>query len=174
MQKLEIERKFLLKSIPNKKPDDVIDVKQYYWKNKDNIWERARTYHSDIIGDRYVHTIKKSVSKGVSLEDEKDITKEEFDQFVNICSKDSENSLYIKKKRYIFNEKKLKWEVDVFKNGYKMIIAEIELPRKRYHLVIPDYISEVKLLEVTYLKQFSSRALAMSLTDKDKFKRNGR
>ena len=44
--KLEIERKFLVKSLPTKKVDDVFKIEQFYLKNSEGIWERARTYHS--------------------------------------------------------------------------------------------------------------------------------
>jgi CYTH domain-containing protein len=167
---IEIERKFLLKAMPVKDPDDIISIVQYYWKNEDNIWERSRTYHSDINGDSYIHTIKRTISRGISSEDEKDITKDEFDNFVSRCLSDP-NSRVITKERYIYKDKKLKWEVDVFKNGYKLIIAEIEIPKKRFRLQIPGFIKEVMLMEVTHLKEFSSRALSVTLSDKNRFKK---
>jgi CYTH domain-containing protein len=165
MPQIEIERKFLLKSLPNKTPDEIIEIGQYYWKNKSNIWERARTYHSNINGDSYIHTIKKSVSKGVNLEDEKSLTKHEFESFVNRCFEDVENSKYITKERLIYKDGPLKWEVDVFENGYKLIIAEIEIPKKTYKITIPDFMSEVILMEVTNLKQFSNRSLSININE---------
>lgn len=158
---LEIERKFLLKTLPDKNPDDIIIIDQYYYRNKKGIWERARTYHSDKYGDKYIHTIKKSISKSVNIEDEKELTKSEYDDFVNICKSDT-NSKFIVKNRYVYNESDVKWEVDVF-NGYSLIIAEVEIPKKNYKLFIPNYIKDVLLLEVTGLKQFSNRNLSINL-----------
>ena len=97
---LEIERKFLLKALPVRPPDDILSIDQYYWKNKHGIWERARTYHSDTTGDRYIHTIKKTVNKFVNMETEKDLSKEEFDAFTKVCLSES-TSKFINKKRYI-------------------------------------------------------------------------
>jgi CYTH domain-containing protein len=160
---LEIERKFILKSLPNIKEDDILEIEQFYFKNKSGIWERARTYHSEKTGDKYVHTIKKSVSKGVNYEDEYEMTKDEFLEFKNICFTKGIESKHISKERWIYKVGNLKWEVDKFKSGYHLIIAEIEVPTKKYKLIIPDFIQEVKLLEVTGLKQFSNRALSLNI-----------
>lgn len=161
--KLEIERKFLLKSMPNKKADDIFSIDQYYFKNKSDIWERARTYHSDISGDTYIHTIKTSVSKGINIEDEREMTLEEFLEFKRKCESREGESRHICKERHVFNEGNLKWEVDVFKSGYNLIIAEIEIPKKTFKITFPDYISEVLLLEVTGLKQFSNKSLSLKI-----------
>lgn len=160
--KLEIERKFLLKSLPNKKEDDILSIDQYYLK-RSNIWERARTYHSDINGDSYIHTIKKTISKGVNTEDEKEITKEEFEDFKNKCLSKEYESKFIKKERFIYKYGDLKWEVDKFGSGYTLIVAEIEIPTKSYHIVFPDYMKDVILLEVTGIKKFSNRDLSIKI-----------
>jgi len=157
--KLEIEKKFLLKAIPAKTPDEIIEIFQWYFKNSDGIWERARSCYSDKQGMYFVHTIKKNVSKGVNLEDEKLITNEEFNLFVEKCK--SANSRYISKERLVFNiDNNLKWEVDVFNNGHHLIIAELEIPSEDYKYEIPDFINDKMLLEVTGLKQFSNKNLS--------------
>lgn len=158
--KLEIERKFLLKAMPSKSPDDVYVIDQYYLKNKSGVWERARTYHSEISGDMYIHTIKKTISKGVNIEDEKELTKEEFEIFKNKCLSGEYESRFITKERHIYKEGDLKWEVDKFGSGYNLIVAEIEIPKKTFKITFPEYISEVLLLEVTGIKQFSNRSLS--------------
>ncbi len=117
--KLEIERKFLLKAIPDRKYDDKFEINQYYWKNKSGIWERARTYHSEITGDSYIHTIKKSISKSVNIEDEKELTKSQFEEFESRCLENPNISKFISKERFVYNQNDLKWEVDNFDNGYK-------------------------------------------------------
>lgn len=163
MEKLEIERKFLLKSLPQIKEDDIFQIEQYYLKNKNGIWERARTYHSEISGDCYIHTIKRSISKGVNMEDEFEMTKDEFEKFKDMCLSKKFDSRHISKERWIYKYGDLKWEVDKFNSGYNLIIAEIELPTKKYRISFPDYINDVKLLEVTGLKQFSNRALSLKV-----------
>jgi len=68
--KLEIERKFLLKSLPKINPLQSVDIDQYYFKNSSSIWERARTWKTSDDEIKYIHTVKKNVSKGVNIEDE--------------------------------------------------------------------------------------------------------
>ena len=161
--KLEIERKFLLKAMPSKSPDDIFTIDQYYLKNKSGVWERARTYHSEISGDTYIHTIKKNVSKGINIEDEKELTKEQFEEFKDKCLSGKHEARFIQKERHVYKEGELKWEVDKFGSGYNLIVAEIEIPKKTFKITFPDYISNVLLLEVTELKQFSNRSLSMKI-----------
>lgn len=161
--KLEIERKFLLKSMPDINPDEIVRIEQWYWKNKNGIWERARTWFSNTDGNRWIHTIKKTISKGVNLEDEKDITEEEFNEFVKICELNKSNSRYISKERHVYKDGNLKWEVDKFNNGYNLVVAEIEIPKKNFNIKFPNYIKEYILLEVTGMKQFSNRNLSLKL-----------
>ena len=163
MLNLEIERKFLLKSLPNIEADEIIKIDQYYLKNEEGIWERARTYHSDVNGDFWIHTVKKSLSKGVNIEDEYHMSEKQYDEFVKKCKSGKYESRFIQKERHIFKDGDLKWEVDNFLSGYKLVIAELEIPKKRFKIQFPDFISEVLLLEVTGLKQFSNRSLSLTI-----------
>jgi CYTH domain-containing protein len=160
--KIEIERKFLLKSIPEVKPDEVIEIFQWYRKNSKEIWERARSCYSDKNGFYFVHTIKKTIGKGINEEDEKFITSDEFNKFVEKCKKDKSQSRYISKERLVYQQGDLKWEVDVFNNGHHLIVAEIEIPTVDYEIEIPVFIKDKLLMEVTGLKQFSNKNLSNS------------
>ena len=161
--KLEIERKFLLKSLPNIKFDQAVKIDQYYFKNSSGIWERARTWDSSNGDFKFIHTIKKSVSKGVNIEDEYEMSKSEFKEFKNKCFSGKFEARFIEKVRYIYNDSPLYCEVDVFGNDYKLIIAEIEIPKKTYKLIIPQFIKDVSLMEVTGLKQFNNRNLSIKI-----------
>lgn len=163
MPKIEIEKKFLLKSLPLKKADIIFEIDQYYYKNKDGVWERARTYHNDNLGDRWIHTIKKSISKGVNLENERDMSQKEWKDFVKKCKKPQNQGRFIQKKRHIFSHHDLFWEVDEFLSGYSLIIAELELPKENHPFEIPWFIGEVHLMELTGMKQFSNRNLSLPL-----------
>jgi CYTH domain-containing protein len=165
LKHLEIERKFLLKALPTNPPDEIIQIDQWYFKNSRGIWERARTWFSDAYDPRWIHTIKKSVSKGVNIEDEKDLTKIEFDNFVKRCMDNQDDSKFINKERHIYKFGELKWELDVFDNGYHLIVAEIEIPTKGYKISIPDFIKPLILLEVTGMKQFSNRNLSINVSE---------
>jgi len=167
MSNIEIERKFLLKSIPDLDPDDMIEINQFYFKNSLGIWERARSWESKYTGDiKYVHTIKKNISKASSIEDEYFLTLDEFNLFKEKCFELSNESKFISKTRFIYKSSDLKWEVDLFKNDYRLIIAEIEIPSEDHDLFIDDFIENLILLEVTGMKPFSNRSLALKIKKK--------
>jgi CYTH domain-containing protein len=156
---IEIERKFLLKAIPDLKPTEVIKIKQWYLKI-DGIWERARSMDSNIYGIKWVHTIKTRISDISNIEEEWDMDKNEFDDFVKRCKSSKQNARFITKERRIYPDGELKWEVDVFSQKCHIIVAEIEIPTEDYELDIPEFIQKKSLLEVTGLKQFSNRSLS--------------
>lgn len=158
---LEIERKFLLKSIPNIDPYEKIDIEQIYMKIG-NVWERVRyCQYKNKNQNKWIHTIKTSVSKGVNMEDEKEISESDFLEFKN-KSKIDKYSRSIFKTRHVFKTNdNLYWEIDEFHNDYRLVIAEIEIPSMEYKIETPDYISELILMEVTGLKQFSNKSLSI-------------
>jgi len=160
---IEIERKFLLKALPEIKPVEIIKIDQFYFKNGD-IWERARQCDSNINGKKWVHTIKKRISDLSNEEIEKEISKKEFEKFKKDCYKWRGNSKHIKKERWVFPDGSMKWEVDLFKDRCHLIIAEIEIPTEDYDLKIPEFINKKLLMEVTGLKQFTNRSLSIKLT----------
>jgi CYTH domain-containing protein len=156
-----------MKSLPLKKAViDIVDIDQFYWMNSKGVWERARTWFTQDGSKRWIHTIKKSISKGVNSEDEHDITEEEYSAFVLKCrdnkdKKKDEFGRFLSKKRHIYkDDKNMTWEVDVFNSGAHIIVAEVELPKKNFKLKIPKFINEVMLHEVTQFKQFSNRSLS--------------
>lgn len=158
--KLEIERKFLLKAMPEVQPVEKIKIEQWYWKNQSGTWERARTWHSNVTGKSWIHTIKKSVSKGVNIEDEKNLSEEEFKKFLARCKEPGQESKFISKERWIYPSDGLKWEVDRFDKNTCLIIAEIEIPKKSFKINIPYFIQNKLIVEVTGIKQFSNRSLS--------------
>jgi len=158
--KLEIERKFLLKAIPDIKPEETIEIFQWYRKNSKGIWERVRSCYSDKKGFYFVHTIKRNIGKGINEEDEKIISADDFNKFVDKCKNEKSQARYISKERLIYLQDDLKWEVDVFNNGHHLIVAEIEIPTIDYTVEMPDFIKDKLLIEVTGLKQFSNKNLS--------------
>lgn len=160
---IEIERKFLLKSIPDLLPVEKIKIDQFYFKNKDGVWERARQCDSDINEKKWTHTIKNRISERVNEEIEKEITKKEFQKFKRKCYTNKLRAKHIKKDRLIYPDGELKWEVDIFRDNYHLVIAEIETPTEDWDLKLPDFISKKMLLEVTGMKQFSNRSLSIKL-----------
>ncbi len=157
---LEIERKFLLKGIPDKASDEKYYIKQYYMKNDEGVWERARQYHSFSDNHiKYVHTIKKNVGKGMNEETEYEMTLEQFHFFLDKWE-NTPDSRKIDKIRHVYKFGKLKWEVDEFLGDMRLVVAEIEIPTKKYKLSIPEFISNITLMEVTGIKSFSNKNLS--------------
>ena len=156
---IEIERKFLLKSIPDRKPTEIIKIKQWYLK-VDGIWERARSMDSNKSGIKWVHTIKTRISDISNIEEERELTKKEFEEFIKKCKSSPGSAKYITKERRIYPDGELKWEVDMFSQKCHVIVAEIEIPSEDYDLQVPEFIQKKQLLEVTGLKQFSNRSLS--------------
>jgi len=160
---IEIERKFLLKAIPDILPTEKVKIDQFYFKNEEGVWERVRQWDSNLYGLKWVHTIKTKISDCSNKEVEKDITKSEYYKFRKMCKAKS-NSKFIKKERWIYPDGDLYWEVDIFKDRCHILIAEIEIPSEDYDLKIPEFISKKSLLEVTGMKQFSNRSLSISVS----------
>lgn len=160
---IEIERKFLLKGMPNVEPHEIIDINQWYLKNKEGKWERARSWNSNKTGIKWVHTIKTYISPGVQEEIEKELSEEEFKKFVKKCE-NTKDARYICKQRWIYPvDGGLYWEVDMFDTGHHLVVAEIELPKKSAKFTTPDFIKEKILMEVTGMKQFSNKNLCNEL-----------
>lgn len=155
---IEIERRFLLKKLPNIKWTKKLDMIQHYLSDKgaDEVI-RVRSIKEvkkrKTISEEYIHTTKTRVSEMAVLEKEVDLTYDEYKDIL-LASKRK-----ISKFRYIKKVGKLKWEIDVF-TSLNLIIAEIELPNEDYDVEIPEWLSEVMLLEITGMHQFSNSNLS--------------
>ena len=77
---IEIERKFLLKAMPDMIPTDIIKIDQFYFKNSKGVWERVRQYDSNLTGLKWIHTIKNRINDCTNEEIEKEISKKEYDK----------------------------------------------------------------------------------------------
>lgn len=157
---LEIERRFLLKRLPDIKFEMILEITQCYLSPKgDSETERVRAVtkiiDGNVVGDQWIHTIKKSTDGLGVIEIEKDINWEDY----SLGKEHSDRK--ISKTRYIIkhNSDGIYWEIDVFKN-LNIIIAEIEIPSEDYKLQIPEFINPYILMEVTGMKQFSNSNLA--------------
>jgi CYTH domain-containing protein len=148
--KLEIEKRILLKRVPlDMEFDEVQDIHQYYGPSG-----RLRHVKNRIARTvQYIHTTKKTVSKGVNQETEVEISKDLFTEELKRCTK----RLY--KVRYIKKTGKYKWEIDEF---FGMVIAEIEVNTKKElkTVKIPRIIKNEMVAEITGDKRFSNFNLA--------------
>jgi CYTH domain-containing protein len=156
---LEIERKFLLSDIPNRKPDNFLQIEQFYCVQK-KFKYRIRsitTWPDNKKHVEYVQTIKNKLEPGVYEEHEIGLNEGAFNDLKRFAKS------RIAKYRYIYKiNKKLKWEVDIFQD-MKLVVAEIEIPTKDFKFKIPEYIKEKLLMEVTEFEQFTNFNLSKEI-----------
>lgn len=155
---LEIEKKIILKRLPDIKYDTILKITQYYLKNNNNEWERYRKRRDKSDNkSQYFRTIKKTVRMGVCLEDEIKISKREFKEKVKICSRKISKTRYVKSV-----DDNLFWEIDVFDN-ISLVMAEIEIPNEDYEIIYPKWIQDNIISDVTGIKGFSNRRMSEKL-----------
>ncbi len=160
MKNLEIERKFLLKQLPDVEFENSKKIIQcYVWSKKKNGYDRYReSIDVKTMKAKYFHTFKNRLKAGVQEEYEEEITEKKFYKYFN----DENHDLYIEKDRHIYTKKGLTWEIDVFQD-MSLIIAEIELPEENYDLKIPKKINKEVIMEVTEFPQFYNSNLAFKV-----------
>lgn len=152
---LEIERKFLLKQVPLAYAKDKgLDITQIYVHLGDDRFRVRETYHHP--GISYDRTYKELLRPGVYDERIEDL---DADQFMGFAK---QGHRILMKKRIIAPHLSddLKWEIDVLRPPKMVVLAEIETPTEDYPLIIPSFIEEVLIMEVTHLKKFTNYALA--------------
>ena len=166
---LEIERRFLLKSIPNVKYNTVLQIEQYYCEGGYRArcaFNLTKYYNTGKKKMKYISTLKKkplnvklmkNKGKGVNIEIEGEMSKAEFKTMLETAT------LIISKQRHIKKKDGLTWEVDVFTGGMSLVIAEVELKRVNQKVVIPKFIKDNLIMEVTGIKRFTNRSLAVKI-----------
>tara|TARA_R110000772_G_scaffold20466_5_gene56933 strand:+ start:92829 stop:93323 length:495 start_codon:yes stop_codon:yes gene_type:complete len=161
----EIERKFLLKNLPEVKYDKILLIYQYYLEDDGDWTDRIRKISSSD-GIIYLRTRKLKVSRLANEEDEIEITIEEYEEI-----KKSAVSKVIKK-RHVINYGDYKWEVDLFTN-INIILCELEIVTtkdkldemtdKLSNIEMPLFIQRNLITEVSDMTNFSNKSLSISL-----------
>lgn len=160
--KLEIERKFLLRRLPeNLKYQNVLEITQFYLKDGSRIRETR-----DVVNDlktnkfniKYELTRKNKLKPGVYEESERTISKKKFKKL-----REKATSV-ISKVRYVHKMGKLKWEIDKYK-GIEMVTAEIEIPDQYAGFKMPAAVSNEVIMDVTEFPQFTNRSLSLKTND---------
>ncbi len=129
---IEIERKFLVNSIPIKNIDISKRIKQGYIIN--NKEKTLRIRQSD---DDYTITIKGKTTGISRLEFEYPIPKKDADILFNhFC-----DGIIIHKTRHYVCHKNFTWEIDQFHDqNHGLIIAEIELKHENEQFELPNWV----------------------------------
>jgi hypothetical protein len=167
-KKLEIEKKFLIKfptswSVLSKMFDDLVDVKRisqtYLSQENDEPAARVRKTVEGLTGDKdtvYHFNRKKLIEKGVHEENEKEISKSDYQK---LLKKADPEKVEVQKTRFVFNFKNQTFELDVFKKALSgLAILEIELKNKNDKVILPDFLKVIK--EVTEDKNYNNYNLA--------------
>lgn len=159
---LEIERKFLLKALPdNLISNDWMSIEQHYVPGK-TIKERLTEYTvyshtAPSKGPFFFRTVK--VSIGMT-----DLSRLEFDEEINsqefFALLDGANKV-LSKTRF----KKDEWDIDQIHTAAQgtIYIAEIELPCEDALYTFPDWLAPYVICEVTNEEKYKSENLATNI-----------
>jgi CYTH domain-containing protein len=138
---MEIERKYLLRSIPHTlRGMPSVDIVQG-WLPGERLLERLRrvTRGAEV---RHFRTVK--LGSGVARIEIEEETAPELFEVLWPATRDRR----IRKRRYAIPEGALTWEVDVFA-GRDLVLAEIELPTADTTFEIPGWLAPYVVHEVT-------------------------
>ena len=152
VKNLEIERKYLLKRLPQLKWDQVIHIKQYYLADK----TRIRQSFIPPGGFEYIKCNKTLLKKNPRIYKEIEVilSRGEFQHLLKKAKTGLMKTRFIKKV-----SGGLKWEIDMYED-LDLIVAEIEIPSKKFKVKLPKFISELLIMEVTKFSEFSNRSLS--------------
>lgn len=156
---LEIERKFLIE-----KPDlhwiekntdcEIVQIVQtYLGRNAEGFGNRVREMKIQGV-KKYFHTAKKSLSGITRIELEKEISKKEYEKYLE----NKKNRISLEKTRYIVKQNGLKYEIDIYPFWNETAILEIELKNEKQKFDIPDFLKIIG--EVTNNLDYSNQSLA--------------
>lgn len=149
---LEIERKFLLSSVPEIAREAPSRRIEQGWMAGESIRERLRRV-SDASGERFYRTIK--LGSGLTrAEYEESISREMFEPLWPLTK-----GCRLEKRRIQIRDGELTWEIDVFE-GRDLVTAEVELPSPDAGLPIPEWLAPCLVREVTGDPAYSNLNLA--------------
>ena len=170
MQNLEIERKYLI-VLPDeeflKSRDGCIvrHITQTYLLRHENDVERRIRKIEDGKNTFYVYTKKRPKSSTTRLEDERDITEDEYNELMK------ERYSYLTKTRYAFPYSAHTIEIDVYPyeiGGDALVgraVMEVELKDENEMIDFPSGITVIR--ELTGTREFSNKTLAKRVRQSD-------
>lgn len=171
--KYEIERKFILKNIPDEYAKDAVKIElmSFYLTEDllDSVAQRIRLEkNQDDV--KIIQTTKTPTgTSGIRQELEAVLTLEEFKKHTEFITH------YVKKTRYVKYINGYKWEIDYFHN-IKLIMAEVEMIATNlkhseqvrdelFNIELPSIIQNELIFEVTDLDSFSNKQLAIKINN---------
>lgn len=163
---IETERKFLIKFPEAEALAEASgsEIEQIYLSMGENSEFDNERIRKRIFTDRtvYTHTGKKRISDMSAVEDEREITREEYEK---LSAKKEDGAYVLTKKRYVLPYRGFDFEIDVYPFWSDRAVMEVELPGEDTKFEIPPMISIVK--EVTGDKRYSNHALSHGVPNED-------
>ncbi len=148
----EIERKYLLRALPDLPPGEVLDIEQGYLPGK-RLQERLRRIVQANAATRYVRTVK--LGRGVRRVEVEEATDEHVFQTMWPLTE----GCRVRKRRYRVPVGDRVWEIDEFLDR-RLFLAEIELEHEDEPIHMPAWLAPVVLREVTDDGSYTNRQLA--------------
>lgn len=145
---LEIERRFILRSVPSAPASRTLQIYQKYAADG---WRYRQ--QDDGNETRYFKTRKTSLGKGINQEEEYEISAAGFTHDCGDVIKG------IAKTRAVHIHNNLHFEVDIF-HHLTLVIMEVELTDINQPLDIPEHLRQLIIYEITGITQFSNSSLA--------------
>lgn len=166
---LEIERKFIIampdiERLSRQAEYTCSKIVQTYLSSPPSVTHRVRKR----ITDRetvYTETKKIRIDEISSYEDEREISKTEYE--ILVCNI-ADGSKPVLKTRHTFEFDEHTIEIDIYPEWKKTAIMEIELPSRDTTLSIPPFISIVR--EVSGIKEYANAAMARCFPNESDFK----
>ena len=155
MPQLEIERKYLLHSVPQlpatARP---YRMDQGYFTDEPGRLRRTRAPDGTVT---YTHTVKKGVGL-VRQEIERELT---LDEFKSLWPRTA--GCRLTKTRTKVPEGNLVWEIDDY-DALDLVLAEVELPTADTKVTVPDWLAPHLIREVTGEPEYGNHEIATGLS----------
>lgn len=155
----EIERKYLVKmpDMPLPCPDETSDIEQTYLTAPAGVSERVRAR-----GGRYFHTVKRPVNGARAIEDETEVSR---DEYLSLLERRDKGCALIKKTRHVFTYKNQVFELDIFDFWKKQAMLEIELADEAVPVEMPPFLTVLR--EVTDDYAYKNHSLSREIPKED-------
>lgn len=161
---LEIEYKFLIRfpdlsllsTLPDYKKEDMRQM--YLLLPDENGNRRIKLRIREVRNDqevRYIKTFKKTITDLTRVEEEEEISKEEFEKLSRFINPDT---FPLTKTRHSFSLNGFTYEVDIFPFWQDRAYLEIEVESEDITPPIPEFLSVIR--DISHDKRFRNSALA--------------
>lgn len=165
-ENFEIERKYIIKIPDLSRIREIcnrqINITQTYLGLDDNGFNCRIRKVVENDKTKFILTEKKKISNIKRIENEREISNEEYNSFFE---KRLKNHNIIEKTRYCINENRFVYEIDIFSFWQKIAFLEVELENEKIVPPIPDYLAVIS--EVTEKKGFSNFSLSKKIPDEN-------